>query len=159
MSRPDRVTGSTSPAPASDRATGASGVNRGLLARAAWAGLGVVAVGVGGVGIVVPGLPTTVFFVIAAWAFARSNPRWEAWVLDLPRVGPLVRDYRAGLGMPRRAKVTAAMMIVLFVGLSVWLAEGWLLRVGLVAAGVVGLVVVLWRVPTKEPSPTRHEAA
>jgi uncharacterized membrane protein YbaN (DUF454 family) len=158
MSQADHVTGSTSPAPACDRAADASGARRSLPARVGWAGLGVVAVGVGGVGIVVPGLPTTVFFVIAAWAFARSNPRWEAWVLGLPRVGPLVRDYRAGVGMPYRAKVTAAAMMVVFVGVSAWMADGRLLRIGLVAAGVVGLVVVLCRVPTKEPSPTRPEA-
>jgi len=125
---------------------------RGPIARVAWTTLGLVAVGIGGIGIVVPGLPTTVFFIIAAWCFSKSSPRLEAWVLGLPRVGPLVQDYRAGRGMPRRAKITAVAMIVLFVALSAWLVDGWPLRVVLLTAGAIGAAVVLFRVPTK-PAP------
>ena len=61
--------------------------------------MGLVAVAIGSVGIIVPGLPTTVFFIMAAWCFSRSSRRLERWVLDLPRIGPLVQDYRDGLGM------------------------------------------------------------
>lgn len=125
----------------------------GPIVRLAWTGLGLVAVAVGGIGIVVPGLPTTVFFIVAAWCFSKSSPRLEAWVLGLPRVGPLVRDYRDGRGMPRRAKITAVAMIVLFVGLSAWLIDGWVLRTVLVAAGVIGVVVVWFRVPTTQATP------
>lgn len=129
--------------------------DRGLLVRTGWTGLGLAAVGVGGVGIVVPGLRTTEFFLLAAWAFARSNRRLEAWVLGLPHIGPLVQDQRAGLGMPRRAKATAAVMIVLSVALSAWLIDGWALRAALLVAGAVGLLVVLLGVPTKEASTAR----
>ena len=68
---------------------------------------GLLCVGIGGVGVVVPGLPSTVFFIMAAWCFSRSSERLENWVLNLPGIGPLVRDYRSGLGMPRRAKIAA----------------------------------------------------
>ena len=126
-----------------------------LVVRLAWTIVGLVAVGVGGVGIVVPGLPSTVFFIVAAWAFSKSNPRLESWVLGLPRVGPLVQDYRDGLGMPQRAKATAAVMIVLFVGLSAWLVDNLMFRMVVIGAGAIGLWVVLLRVPTKDPEPER----
>ena len=80
--------------------------------------LGWVAVALGGLGVVVPGLPTTGFFVLAAACFARSSPRFEQWVLGLPKIGPLVRDHRAGLGMPRRAKVVAIVMMLAACSLS-----------------------------------------
>jgi uncharacterized membrane protein YbaN (DUF454 family) len=116
-----------------------------------WFAVGWVAVGVGSIGIVVPGLPTTVFFIVAASCFARSSPRFERWVLDLPRVGPLVRDYRAGLGMPRRAKQWAVAMIVVFAGLSAVAARGApLIAVSIALLGAVGVGYVLWRVPTRE---------
>ena len=66
----------------------------GVLARAGWTTLGLLSVGVGGVGIIVPGLPT---------------------------LGPLVREYRARLGIPRRAKAAAVVMIIVFAGVSVML--------------------------------------
>lgn len=125
--------------------------SRSAPARWAWFTLGWVAVALGGLGVVVPGLPTTGFFVLAASCFARSSPRFERWVLDLPGVGPLVRDYRAGMGMPRRAKVIAISMMAVAVGLSAGLAiDLWWARLAVVALGLVGVYVVLRRVPTRE---------
>ena len=115
-----------------------------------WVAGGWAAVALGGIGVVVPGLPTTVFFIIAASCFARSSPRFERWVLNLPRIGPLVRDHRAGLGMPRRAKAWAVGMMVVFAGASA-LAAGHL-AVSLTIAGLaaIGVWYVTSRVPTRE---------
>jgi uncharacterized membrane protein YbaN (DUF454 family) len=120
------------------------------LARYVWFGLGWVAVGVGSIGVVVPGLPTTVFFLVAASCFGRSSPRFERWVLGLPRIGPLVRDYRAGLGMPRKAKVFAIATIVVVCSISALLTSSSLLRGAVLGAGLVGCGSIMWRVPTRE---------
>jgi uncharacterized membrane protein YbaN (DUF454 family) len=121
------------------------------LARGAWMALGFVCVGLGSIGVIVPGLPTTVFFLAAASCFARSSPRFEKWVLSLPGVGPMVRDARAGLGMPGRAKIAAITMIWVAIALSLvalW-ATPW--AVILVAAlGLIGTAYIVWRVPTRE---------
>lgn len=120
------------------------------LARWLWFGLGWVAVAVGAIGIVVPGLPTTVFFIVAASCFARSSPRFERWVLGLPRIGPLVRDYRAGLGMPRKAKVFAIVTIAVVCSISAVLIASLTVRLIVLALGLVGCCYVAWRVPTRE---------
>jgi uncharacterized protein len=126
-------------------------VDRSRTVRAGWLAMGLVCVGLGGLGIVIPGLPTTVFFIAAAACFSKSSPRLEAWVLGLRGVGPMVRDHRAGLGMPRRAKVLATACIVLFVGLALWLAiEHPALRGVVAASALVGVAVIWWRVPTRE---------
>ncbi len=125
--------------------------SRTRVVRAVWFTGGWVAVGFGGVGVVVPGLPTTVFFIVAASCFARSSPRFERWVLDLRGVGPLVRDHRAGLGMPRRAKVIALAMMWTAIALSSWaLGDVPVVVAVVVALGLVGTAVILWRVPTRE---------
>lgn len=125
--------------------------SRGRASRALWFGLGWVAVALGGLGIVVPGLPTTVFFIVAASCFARSSPRFEQWVLDLPTIGPLVRDHRAGLGMPRRAKVIALAMMWAAIALSsLALRAVPVVLVAVVALGLVGTAYIRWRVPTRE---------
>ena len=121
------------------------------LVRAGWVVVGCSSVGVGTIGIIVPGLPTTVFFIVAAYSFSRSNPRLERWVLERPGVGPMVSDYRAGLGMPRRAKVMAISMIVVMCGVSALLGVDRLaIRVAIAAAGAIGVAWILWRVPTRE---------
>lgn len=118
--------------------------------RAWWFCVGCVAVGVGAIGIVVPVLPTTVFFVVAAWSFGRCSPRFEQWVLDLPRIGPLVADYRAGLGMSVRAKLLAIATMWVAIGLSAFALRDRVWIVATVfAAGVVGTAYLRWRVPTR----------
>jgi uncharacterized membrane protein YbaN (DUF454 family) len=105
---------------------------------------------VGGLGAVLPVLPTTVFFIAAAACFARSSPRLERWVLGLPHVGPMVSDYRSGLGMPRRAKVTASTAIAIAVGLSAAALATWPGRGAALLLGLVGIGYVALRVPTRE---------
>jgi len=126
-------------------------VVRSGVSRVVWLVAGLVAVALGGIGIVVPGLPTTVFFIIAASCFARSSPRFEAWVLGLPGIGRLVADHRAGLGMPRRAKVIALTMMWAAIVLSgLALRERWPVVVLIVALGLAGTLYILLRVPTRE---------
>ncbi|MEM9202672.1 MAG: YbaN family protein [Actinomycetota bacterium] len=123
---------------------------RGRIARFGWTMLGLLFVAIGAIGIVVPGLPTTVFFILAAWSFSKSSPRLEAWVLGLPKIGPMVQDHRDGLGMPRRAKHIAISMIVFFCTLSAFLVDGWAVRGAIAAAGLVGVSYIWFRVPTRE---------
>lgn len=116
-----------------------------------WLVGGVVSVGLGSLGIIVPGLPTTVFFIVAAACFARSNPRLEQWVLDLPRIGRIVRDHRNGLGMPRRAKVLVVTTILIVATASgVFAIQNRAVGMVVVAVGLAGAAYVMFAVPTRE---------
>ena len=68
---------------------------------------GWVMVALGVIGAVTPLLPTTIFLIIAAACFARSSPRFEAWLLDHPTLGKPLRDWRAAGAIPRSAKILA----------------------------------------------------
>lgn len=68
-------------------------------------GLGFVALGV--IGIFVPVMPTTVFFIIAAVVFARSNPEWEARLMNHPKFGPSIRNFRERGVIGPKAKIAA----------------------------------------------------
>ena len=92
------------------------------------------------IGVVVPGLPTTVFILIAAWAAARSSPRLHNWLLRHKLFGPMIINWRNGGTVSRRAKwsgtvsrrakwsatvAMAACIAILFVAASrEWIAEG-----------------------------------
>lgn len=125
-----------------------------------WAAAGLLLAGLGGVGLVVPGLPSVMFFIAAAWCFSRSSRRLERWLLSLPVVGGLVRDYRAGLGMPRASKIMAvATMWAAIVISAVTLSDRPWLAGMIGACGLIGTASVVWGVPTRErvvenPAPT-----
>jgi uncharacterized protein len=114
-----------------------------------WISGGFVFVAIGFVGAFVPVLPTTDFFILAAACFARGSTRWLNWLLALPTVGPLIRDYREGKGMPARAKLTSVSMLMLAVLLSAWRFHTIYGRIGVLALGVIGVWFILARVPTR----------
>ncbi len=126
-------------------------VHRSRTVRAVYLGLGFACLGVAAVGVVLPLIPTTGPVLLAGFFFARSSDRFNRWLLSHPRFGPLVRDYQAGLGIPRRAKVLAVVMIAVTFTLSmVFVVDSLQLRLllGLLAVGIV--VFILSR-PTRRP--------
>jgi len=73
--------------------------------------VGVIATGLGIIGTVVPMWPTTPFLLLAATCFVRSSERLYAWLVNHSYLGPYVRDFMTGRGIPLRAKrVTLALM-------------------------------------------------
>lgn len=96
-------------------------ISRNRLTRYGLAGAGVCSVGMGAVGVVVPGLPTTVFLIIAAWCFARSCPWLTDRLIRNRFFGPFVQYLEPGAVMPRRAKVIALSMMWAAIAGSCWL--------------------------------------
>src|SRR5690606_33222212 len=84
-----------------------------MLQRWCWRALALSFVGLGLVGVIVPGMPTTVFMLLAAWAAARGWPALHDWLLAHPRFGPPIHRWREQGAVPRRAKwlATATMAV------------------------------------------------
>jgi uncharacterized membrane protein YbaN (DUF454 family) len=119
--------------------------------RLIWFIAGWLLVGLGFLGMILPVLPSTVFFLGAAGCFSRSSPRFERWLHGLPGVGQVIRDHQQGLGMPYRAKAMAIGMLTVAVGASALLAVPVLVgKVAVVAVGAIGACYIAWRVPTRE---------
>lgn len=87
--------------------------------RGIWLAAGLLAMGLGVIGIVVPLLPTVPFMLLAAFCFARSSERLHAWLLAHPRFGPAIEDWQSRGAIAPRAKRLATLSIVLTFGLSV----------------------------------------
>lgn len=103
------------------------------------------------VGLVLPLLPTVPFILLAAWCFSRGSRRIERWMLDHPRLGPPIRDWRANRAVPRRAKQVATLMMTVSCVAAWWLLPSpwrWLpaLACGAVAAW-------MWSLPDARPAP------
>lgn len=76
-----------------------------------WSAFGVLCVGLGALGIVLPLLPTTPFVLLAAFAFGKSSPRMHHWITTHPRLGPPLHNWRAHGAIGRRAKTLAVSMM------------------------------------------------
>jgi uncharacterized membrane protein YbaN (DUF454 family) len=108
-------------------------------------------VGVGIVGIFVPGLPTTVFLLLALWAFSRSSHRFNSWLYNHPRLGPLLRDWHAERVIPVRAKCLALGLMAISLSVAFVVLGGWILPV--VIATVLGAVATF--IVTRPSRPLR----
>ncbi|MDD1975475.1 MULTISPECIES: YbaN family protein [Pseudomonas] len=100
--------------------------------------LAYISLAIGLVAIVVPGLPTTEFILLAAWAATRSSPRLSAWLENHRLFGPILHNWRNGKVIQRRAKLSATISMLLCASLMlVFLDHGWpvFLAIGGMALG------------------------
>lgn len=92
-------------------------------------------VGLGFAGLALPVLPGTPFFILSAFLFSRSSPRFEHWIVTHPRLGPAVLAWRARGVVPRWAQLLATgSMVGSFTLLTV---------IGLPVVALVGIVAVM----------------
>ena len=113
-----------------------------------WVFLGCLFVGLGAIGAVIPGMPTTVFLVLAAACFIRSSQKLYDWLIANKTFGPYLKDYREGKGIPFRAKIVALAMIVIFVSFAVFFAiEVKPIKILVGLLGLIGFWFVFFKVP------------
>jgi uncharacterized membrane protein YbaN (DUF454 family) len=114
--------------------------------RWAWLLLAYVSLGLGLVGIAVPGLPTVPFVLLAAFAAARGSQRLHRRLLAHAQFGPMIRDWQAYGAVTRRAKVLAVTMMAGCAALLfVTALRPWMAAAGTAIMAIVG--AWLWSRP------------
>ena len=129
--------------------------SRFFLIRLLWIILGSTFVAIGTIGIFVPGLPTTVFMILAAACYIRSSEKLYNWLIQNKTFGKYIKDFREGKGMPRRAKIIAQTTMTIFIGLAVIPTSpisvpNNTIRIAVLIAGLIGFWYVGFRVPTQK---------
>ena len=119
-----------------------------LIVKVLWIILGSFFVALAAVGVAIPGIPTTPFLILAAACYIRSSQKLYDRLISNKTFGPYLKDYREGKGIPKKAKILAVSMIVLFVGSSVIFGiESLNLKIVVGALGLTGLMYVIFKVP------------
>ena len=110
--------------------------------------IGLIAVGLGALGVVVPGLPTTPFLLLASWLFYRSSPKLQSWLLA-SWLGKYIRSYqrRGGMTATQKAGAVGIMTAMVLLSSFVFIPAGSIARIIVPTAGVVGALTVIFFVP------------
>lgn len=116
--------------------------NRPKVVRLSYLGLGVGCVGLGYIGVLVPGMPSTVFFICALWAFKRSSPKFEVWLLEHRVFGPTLRRWDEDRSMTRRTKVIAIVTMAVCIAISmIFIHRLWVkILLGAIGLGVAAYI-------------------
>jgi uncharacterized membrane protein YbaN (DUF454 family) len=132
-------------------------ITRNPITRLVAAALGFVFLGLGIAGNFVPGLPGTMNLLISLWFFSMSSERMQRWMLTNRFFGRALRDYKSGLGIPRKVKVIAvtSILVAVVVSAGFTLNNLWI-RLAVVTLGAAGVRFVLTR-PTREVVVARRE--
>jgi len=114
--------------------------------RWAWWLLAYLSLGLGLVGIIVPGLPTVPFVLLSAFAAARGSHRLHGWLLAHRQFGPLIHDWQAHGAVSRRSKwLATSMMSACALILVLTAPKAWMAATG--AASMALVTTWLWRRP------------
>lgn len=109
-------------------------------------------VGLALVGVVIPGLPTFPFLLLAGWAASRGSKRVHDWLYQHPRFGPALLDWRETRSISARAKAWSVALMALSWLILLWrVGRPWIL--GLTAA----LFLTVGSYVVTRPLPERHD--
>lgn len=112
---------------------------------------GTVALLLGIVGIFLPVMPTTPFLLLASACYLRGSERMHRWLMNQCYLGPYIRNFQAGRGIPLRVKVIALTTMWASILVSMWLVPiPWVRALMLVPAVTVS--IYLYRMPTLNAS-------
>ncbi len=123
--------------------------------RWAWWLLAYASLGLGLLGVALPGLPTVPFILLAAWAAMRGSPRLHAWLLAHGMFGPMIRNWQQHGAITRRSKLLAiGTMVLCAVIVFVFAPRAW---IAWMATGIMAVVGTwLWLRPEPPAPGTTH---
>jgi len=113
---------------------------------------GCISLGLGSLGIIIPGLPTTPFLLLSAWCFANSSEKFHRWLMDHKIFGQYIKDFKETGGVQLKIKVIAILFMWLGLAVSFWKIENQFAFVAvlfLVLFGTILLTLIIPTVPVK----------
>jgi len=105
--------------------------------------LGTISLGLGILGILLPILPTTPFLLLSLACYIKSSRKLYKSILQNKYLGPYVKDYVSGKGIPIHAKKKAISLIWITIGFCVLVVVDKLLikMLLLIIAGTVSVYI------------------
>lgn len=90
---------------------------------------GLIALGLGILGIFLPVLPTTPFLLLAAALFLRGNRKLYDWLMNHPKLGPYIQNFMIHKAIPLKIKILSVSLVwITLLNCAVFVAEHWVFR-------------------------------
>ncbi|MFU8843738.1 MAG: YbaN family protein [Bacteroidales bacterium] len=113
-----------------------------MLLKALYIALGSISLGLGVLGIFLPGLPTTPFLLLTTWLYAKSSRRLHQYIVNHKWFGPYIKNFSKGISV--RVKIRSIMMMWGMIALSAYVfIENPRARIILFGVGVIGMIVMI----------------
>jgi uncharacterized protein len=105
-----------------------------------WRSLGLFFVGLAYIGIFLPVMPTTTFAVLAAWAFAKSSPKFNKWLHEHPILGRHLTNWETKKVYPTRGKLAMVGFMLMSLIIMIFTVGGF----PVLYAGLFFTMVSIW---------------
>lgn len=113
--------------------------------------LGFLSLTIGIIGIILPGLPTTPFVLLAAGLFLKSSPRLYKWLLSNKYLNKYITTYSKQKGLTKKQKIVILCFMWLMISLSSFFHyEKLIIFLLVIGAGLIGSTYLLLFVPTEK---------
>jgi uncharacterized membrane protein YbaN (DUF454 family) len=106
-----------------------------------WKVLGFISLGLAYIGVITPGMPYSIFVVLAAYCFAKGSPRMHAWLYNHKLFGPFLTNWGEKRVFPIKMKffmlamMSSSLIIMWFTGVK---------PVGILSTAVFMTLVAVW---------------
>ncbi len=122
--------------------------------------LGSISLGLGGLGVFVPGLPTTPFVLLATWFFLRSSRRIHSLVLKSRFFGPFISNYKSKKGISIGLKIYSLSIMWVMIAIScIFIITPGFFTVLLVLFGLAATWIKLFVIPTVKLEKAKKDEA
>jgi len=105
--------------------------------------LGTISLGIGVIGVVVPGLPTTPFILLTAALYVRSSDKLYQKLINNRFIGSFVEEFYSSKGMTKKTKLYAIIMMWLMISAScLFFINLQVLKLVVIITGIIGTIVM-----------------
>ena len=105
--------------------------------------LGSICIFLGILGIVIPGLPTTPFMLLAAWFYFRSSERLHNKLISNKLLGKYISQYEKNKAISFKTKLYSISIMWIMISLScIFLISENYIRLIVVVVGLIGTLVM-----------------
>ena len=105
--------------------------------------LGLLCVAAGGIGIVLPLLPTTPLFLLASFLFVKSSPKLHRWLESTKAYQKTAGNFIANRGLSVRAKLSILIPVLIMLAFMFFSVESTALRILAVTLGTIKTIVFI----------------